>query len=68
MFMCFVFVAAYKYPIYGVQWHPEKSPYEWKNSPGIPHSPSAVRAAYYIADFFINEGKKFIIYKCRFLE
>ncbi|XP_074997875.1 gamma-glutamyl hydrolase isoform X3 [Calonectris borealis] len=49
---------AYKYPIYGVQWHPEKNPFEWKNSPGIPHSPSAVRAAYYIADFFINEARK----------
>ncbi|XP_075600116.1 gamma-glutamyl hydrolase [Balearica regulorum gibbericeps] len=49
---------AYKYPIYGVQWHPEKNPFEWKNSPGIPHSPSAVRASYYIADFFINEARK----------
>ncbi|KFQ20983.1 Gamma-glutamyl hydrolase, partial [Merops nubicus] len=49
---------AYKYPIYGVQWHPEKSPFEWKISPGIPHSPSAVRAAYYIADFFVNEARK----------
>lgn len=55
------FVVAYKYPIYGMQWHPEKNPFEWKDSPGIPHSPSAVRAAYYMADFFINEGKKFII-------
>ncbi|KAM9574466.1 gamma-glutamyl hydrolase [Guaruba guarouba] len=49
---------AYKYPIYGVQWHPEKNPFEWKSSPGIPHSPSAVRASYYIADFFINEARK----------
>lgn len=64
--MCFVFVAAYKYPIYGVQWHPEKNAFEWKDSPGIPHSPSAIRAAYYIADFFVNEGKTFIIYKCCF--
>ncbi|OXB72425.1 UNVERIFIED_CONTAM: hypothetical protein H355_015660 [Colinus virginianus] len=46
---------AYKYPIYGVQWHPEKNPFEWKNSSGIPHSSTAVRAAYYIADFFVNE-------------
>ncbi|XP_015711231.1 LOW QUALITY PROTEIN: gamma-glutamyl hydrolase [Coturnix japonica] len=49
---------AYKYPIYGVQWHPEKNPFEWKNSTGIPHSSSAVRAAYYIADFFVNEARK----------
>ncbi|XP_010707289.1 gamma-glutamyl hydrolase [Meleagris gallopavo] len=49
---------AYRYPIYGVQWHPEKNPFEWKNSSGIPHSSSAVRAAYYIADFFVNEARK----------
>ncbi|XP_065607996.1 gamma-glutamyl hydrolase [Cyrtonyx montezumae] len=49
---------AYKYPIYGVQWHPEKNPFEWKNSSGIPHSSTAVRAAYYIADFFVNEARK----------
>uniref|UniRef100_A0A8B9TG67 folate gamma-glutamyl hydrolase n=1 Tax=Anas platyrhynchos TaxID=8839 RepID=A0A8B9TG67_ANAPL len=49
---------AYKYPIYSVQWHPEKSPFEWKKSTGIPHSSSAVRAAYYIADFFVNEARK----------
>jgi len=58
-----VFVAAYKYPIYGVQWHPEKNSFEWKNSSGIPHSSSAIRAAHYIADFFINEGKS-IVCKC----
>ncbi|KAJ7422839.1 hypothetical protein WISP_36441 [Willisornis vidua] len=46
---------AYKYPIYSMQWHPEKNPFEWKNSSGIPHSPSAVKAAYYMADFFVNE-------------
>ncbi|NWW76713.1 GGH hydrolase, partial [Climacteris rufus] len=49
---------AREYPIYGVQWHPEKNPFEWKPSPGIPHSPSAVRAAYYMADFFVNEARK----------
>ncbi|NXT85073.1 GGH hydrolase, partial [Zapornia atra] len=49
---------AYKYPIYGVQWHPEKNTFEWKNSTAIPHSPLAVKATYYIADFFINEARK----------
>uniref|UniRef100_A0A8C3IA32 folate gamma-glutamyl hydrolase n=1 Tax=Chrysemys picta bellii TaxID=8478 RepID=A0A8C3IA32_CHRPI len=48
----------YKYPIYGVQWHPEKSPFEWKNVSGIPHSPSAVKVTYYIADFLVNEARK----------
>ncbi|XP_006019197.2 gamma-glutamyl hydrolase isoform X1 [Alligator sinensis] len=49
---------AFEYPIYGVQWHPEKNPFEWYNSSGIPHSPSAVKAAYYTADFFVNEARK----------
>ncbi|XP_032653366.1 gamma-glutamyl hydrolase [Chelonoidis abingdonii] len=49
---------AYKYPIYGVQWHPEKNPFEWKNVSGIPHSPSAVKVTYYIADFLVNEARK----------
>ncbi|XP_067409797.1 gamma-glutamyl hydrolase isoform X2 [Emydura macquarii macquarii] len=49
---------AYKYPIYGVQWHPEKNPFEWKNSSGIPHSPSAMKVAYYVADFLVNEARK----------
>nr|XP_009671852.1 PREDICTED: gamma-glutamyl hydrolase [Struthio camelus australis] len=49
---------AYKYPIYGVQWHPEKNAYEWKNSSGIPHSSLAIRASYYMADFFVNEARK----------
>nr|XP_048696734.1 gamma-glutamyl hydrolase-like isoform X4 [Caretta caretta] len=47
---------AHKYPIYGVQWHPEKNPFEWKNSSGIPHSASAMKVAYYVADFLVNEG------------
>nr|XP_060631370.1 gamma-glutamyl hydrolase [Anolis sagrei ordinatus] len=49
---------AYKYPVYGVQWHPEKNPYEWKNSPGIPHSQSAIKVAYFTAEFFVNEARK----------
>ncbi|XP_050797462.1 gamma-glutamyl hydrolase-like [Gopherus flavomarginatus] len=49
---------AYKYPIYGVQWHPEKNPFEWKNVSGIPHSPSAVKVTYYLADFLVNEARK----------
>ncbi|KAH1176956.1 hypothetical protein KIL84_010658 [Mauremys mutica] len=49
---------AHKYPIYGVQWHPEKNPFEWKNSSGIPHSASAMKVAYYVADFLVNEARK----------
>lgn len=48
---------AYKYPFYGVQWHPEKNPFEWSKS-YIPHSPSAVKATFSLADFFVNEARK----------
>ncbi|XP_043860158.1 gamma-glutamyl hydrolase-like [Dromiciops gliroides] len=49
---------AYKYPIYGVQWHPEKSAFEWKNLTGIVHSPLAIKTSFYMADFFVNEARK----------
>ncbi|ELK02337.1 Gamma-glutamyl hydrolase [Pteropus alecto] len=51
-------VEGYKYPVYGVQWHPEKAPYEWGKFPGISHAPNAVRAAFYLADFFVSEARK----------
>ncbi|XP_049709983.1 gamma-glutamyl hydrolase [Elephas maximus indicus] len=47
----------YKYPVYGVQWHPEKPPYEWGND-NISHSPNAVKAAFYLAEFFVSEARK----------
>ncbi|KAM9332179.1 gamma-glutamyl hydrolase-like [Pholidichthys leucotaenia] len=48
---------AYNYPFYATQWHPEKNPYEW-TKPFIPHSPSAIRTAFYIAEFFVSEARK----------
>uniref|UniRef100_UPI00398F640F gamma-glutamyl hydrolase-like n=1 Tax=Pristiophorus japonicus TaxID=55135 RepID=UPI00398F640F len=48
---------ARSYPIYGVQWHPEKNPYEWRIK-NIPHSHNAVKVAWYMADFFVNEARK----------
>nr|XP_002710570.2 gamma-glutamyl hydrolase [Oryctolagus cuniculus] len=48
----------YKYPIYGVQWHPEKAPYEWAKLKGISHAPNAVKAAFYLAEFFVSEAQK----------
>ncbi|KAM8731594.1 gamma-glutamyl hydrolase [Acanthopagrus schlegelii] len=48
---------AYDYPIYGTQWHPEKNAFEW-TKPYIPHSPSAVRITFYMAQFFVNEARK----------
>nr|XP_015209057.1 PREDICTED: gamma-glutamyl hydrolase isoform X1 [Lepisosteus oculatus] len=48
---------AYDVPIYGTQWHPEKNAFEWTR-PYIPHSPNAVKATFYMADFFVNEARK----------
>ncbi|XP_006860125.1 PREDICTED: gamma-glutamyl hydrolase [Chrysochloris asiatica] len=50
-------VEGYKYPVYGVQWHPEKPPYEWGVS-SISHSPNAVKTAFYLAEFFVSEARK----------
>ena len=49
---------AYRYPFYAVQWHPEKSPFEWVDKPGMVHLGSAVRASFYTASFFISEGEE----------
>ncbi|XP_037362006.1 gamma-glutamyl hydrolase [Talpa occidentalis] len=51
-------VEGYKYPVYGVQWHPEKAPYEWGKLKGISHVPNAVKAAFYLAEFFVSEARK----------
>ncbi|XP_076617072.1 gamma-glutamyl hydrolase-like [Chaetodon auriga] len=48
---------AYDYPIYGTQWHPEKNAFEWTR-PYIPHSPSAVKTTFYMADFIVSEARK----------
>ncbi|XP_075872204.1 gamma-glutamyl hydrolase [Nelusetta ayraudi] len=48
---------AYRYPFYGTQWHPEKTPYVWTR-PYIPHCGSAVRASFYTAAFFVDEARK----------
>ncbi|XP_022533444.1 gamma-glutamyl hydrolase [Astyanax mexicanus] len=50
-------VEAYDYPVYGTQWHPEKNAFEWTR-PYIPHTPSAIKTTFYMADFFVNEAKK----------
>ncbi|XP_018602435.1 gamma-glutamyl hydrolase [Scleropages formosus] len=49
---------AYRYPFYAVQWHPEKSPFEWIDKPGMTHTPSAIKASFYTAIFFVSEAMK----------
>ena len=50
--------SAINYPIYGVQWHPEKSIYEWTSAEGINHSEHAVIVAQTLANFFVQEARK----------
>lgn len=45
-------------PFYGVQFHPEKNLYEWVRGKNISHTPNAIRAAQYFADFFVNEARR----------
>lgn len=52
----FWYSSAYRYPFYAVQWHPEKSNFEWVDKPGMAHSTQAVRASFYTASFFVSEG------------
>ncbi|KAG7229557.1 hypothetical protein INR49_031981 [Caranx melampygus] len=49
---------AYRYPFYAVQWHPEKSPFEWIDKSGMVHSTSSVKASFYTASFFVSEAMK----------
>ncbi|KAG9340600.1 hypothetical protein JZ751_021155, partial [Albula glossodonta] len=49
---------AYRYPFYAVQWHPEKSPFEWIDKPGMVHTPSSIRASFHTASFFVSEAMK----------
>ncbi|KAL2085289.1 hypothetical protein ACEWY4_018609 [Coilia grayii] len=48
---------AYNYPVYGTQWHPEKNAFEWSQG-YYPHTPSAIKMTFHMADFFVNEAKK----------
>ncbi|KAL6112332.1 ggh [Pungitius sinensis] len=49
---------AYRYPFYAVQWHPEKSSFEWIDKPGMVHSTAAVAVCFYTARFFVSEAMK----------
>jgi len=51
-------VEGFKYPIYALQWHPEKAAFEWNPAEGIDHSSDSVRANEYMAQFFLSEARK----------
>jgi gamma-glutamyl hydrolase len=47
-----------RYPVYGLQFHPEMNIYEWGLDKHNPHSAEAVRVAQYFGNFFVSEGKE----------
>lgn len=47
-----------KYPVYGVQWHPEVNRFQWDPHYNFPHSSNAVRVSSLLAEFFVNEGRR----------
>ena len=56
------YVTAYElkdYPIYGVQFHPEKPPFEYINdNMRVPKTTIAIDTSYKMSKFFIDEAKK----------
>ncbi|CAG2173037.1 unnamed protein product, partial [Oppiella nova] len=49
------------YPIYGVQWHPEKNLFEFAYNAkyqNIPHNSSAIKVSQYMSNFFVDECRK----------
>lgn len=49
---------AYDYPIYGLQFHPEKNNFMFSTNKNIPHTYHAIRISQYFSNFFINETRK----------
>jgi gamma-glutamyl hydrolase len=46
------------YPIFGVQWHPEKNGFEWKVNTTIPHTKDAVDVMQYMANFLTDQARQ----------
>lgn len=54
-------IEARKYPFWGVQFHPEKAPFEFvvkKTQQNIGHSPEDIAASQYFASFFVREATR----------
>lgn len=52
-------IEAYKYPFYGVTFHPEKILFDWKHQNiSLPHSSGAVEVSQFFSRFFIDEARK----------
>jgi len=56
-----VFVSSFEarhYPIYCLQWQPEKISFVWNPVLAVDHSPDAIRVAQYIANFFMVQARQ----------
>ena len=49
---------AHDYPIYGIQFHPEKPAYAFNEGSNFNHYPEAITLNRYFADFFIQECRR----------
>ncbi|KAK9731073.1 Peptidase C26 [Popillia japonica] len=49
---------SWKYPFYGVQFHPEKANFEFRESGDIPHSLEAIEVSQFFSNFFVREARK----------
>ncbi|CAH1115294.1 unnamed protein product [Psylliodes chrysocephalus] len=47
-----------RYPFYGIQFHPEKNGFEFKDNQGFAHSSDSVRVMWYFSNFFISLARK----------
>lgn len=57
-FLFFSCLLKNRYPFFGVQFHPEKNLYEWIINRNITHTSTAIRAAQYFANFFVDETRR----------
>lgn len=51
-------VEGIKYPIYGIQFHPEKAAYEWLKETNAPHFRESLEISQRMINFFVNEARK----------
>lgn len=55
---CVVFVENKKYPIWGLQFHPEKNSFSWRPTSKVPHSQTSIEFSQFLANFFVMEARK----------
>jgi len=52
-------IEAKRYPVFGVQWHPERPLFSWDDGePNINHGAHAVEAMQFFANFLVGEARK----------